>query len=89
MSKIRQQKIDSINKVKLHDNDCGSSYVQIASLTYDIHLLTTHLKSFKKDNHSKRGLIKKVNKRRSLLKYLKKKDKNKYTYIIKCLNIRK
>ena len=89
MSHIQKQKISVINKFKLHDNDCGSSSVQIISLSYDINILTEHLKSFKKDNHSKRGLIKKVSTRKRLLNYLKKKNNNTYNSIIKYLNIRK
>lgn len=82
-------KIDLIEKIKLHKNDCGSSIVQISLLSLEIDALTNHLKKFKKDNHSKVGLIKKVNLRKNLLKYLKKKDKDQYQYITKYLNIRK
>ncbi len=82
-------KIDLINKVRLHEKDCGSTCIQISSLSYDINMLTEHLKIRKKDNHSKRGLIQKVNKRKRLLKYIKKTDNKKYEFIIKLLNIRK
>lgn len=78
-----------IDKLKLHDKDCGSSLIQISLLSLDIDALTNHLKKFKKDNHSKIGLIKKVNLRKTLLKYIKRKDNNKYQYITKYLNIRK
>lgn len=82
-------KIDFIEKIKSNKDDCGSSLVQISTLSFEIDILTEHLKKFKKDNHSKRGLIKKVNLRKALLKYIKNKDKQKYIYITKYLNIRK
>lgn len=82
-------KSDLISQVKLHEKDSGSTCVQISSLSYDINMLTEHLKKFKKDNHSKRGLIGKVNRRKRLLKYIKKTDHEKYESIIKYLNIRK
>lgn len=88
-SELDTNKNELINNLKKHAKDCGSSIVQISTLSFDIDILTNHLKKFKKDNHSKIGLIKKVNLRKSLLKYLKIKDKNKYDYITKYLNIRK
>lgn len=88
-SELKTNKNEILNNLKVHNKDCGSSIVQISSLSFDIDILTTHLKKFKKDNHSKIGLIKKVNLRKSLLKYLKIKDKEKYDYITKYLNIRK
>lgn len=83
------KKNEFIEKNKTNEKDCGSSLVQISLLSLDIENLTNHLKRFKKDNHSKTGLIKKVNLRKKLLQYLKKKDKEKYQYITKYLNIRK
>lgn len=88
-SELNANKKDIIENLRLHNKDCGSSIIQISSLSFDIDVLTTHLKKFKKDNHSKIGLIKKVNLRKSLLKYLRSKDKDKYEYITKYLNIRK
>ena len=88
-SELDINKKELIENLKLHDKDCGSSIVQISTLSFDIDLLTNHLKKFRKDNHSKIGLIKKVNLRKSLLKYLKLKNKDKYDYITKYLNIRK
>ena len=76
-------------KFKKHDTDCGSVEIQISSLSWDILSLTEHLKIHKKDFHSRKGLINKVNKRKSLLKYLNINNKNKYLNIIKKLNIRK
>ena len=84
-----QEKNELIKSLKIHEKDCGSVFVQIASLSYDIKKITNHLNKFKKDFHSKRGLIKKVNTRKKLLKYLKRKDELKYQSTIKYLKIRK
>lgn len=89
MSEIDFNKKEIIDKMKTHSNDCGSTVIQISILSLEIDSLTNHLKKFKKDNHSKIGLIKKVNLRKTLLKYLKRKDNDKYQYITKYLNIRK
>ena len=72
-----------------HDGDTGSPEVQIAILTYRIKELTEHLRTHKHDNHSRRGLLMMVGKRRSLLDYLAKKDINRYRAIIAKLGIRK
>ncbi len=72
-----------------HEGDTGSPEVQIAVLTESIKRLTEHLKSNKKDFHSRRGLLKMVGQRRGLLKYLEKKDIERYRAIIAKLNIRK
>ena len=87
MTKERKQEI--INTYKRETNDTGSPEVQIAILTERIRELTEHLKIHKKDNHSRRGLLKMVGKRRSLLKYLAKKDVNRYREITEKLQIRK
>ena len=87
MTKERKQEI--INTYKRDENDTGSPEVQIALLTERIKELTEHLKIHKKDNHSRRGLLKMVGKRRSLLKYLAKKDVNRYREISEKLAIRK
>ena len=87
MTKERKQEI--INTYKRDENDTGSPEVQIALLTERITELTEHLKVHKKDNHSRRGLLKMVGKRRSLLKYLAKKDVNRYREITEKLAIRK
>lgn len=78
-----------IKKFGKNDKDSGSAEVQIAILTDEINSLTEHLKVNKHDYHSKRGLLMKVGKRRSLLDYLKNKDVVKYRKLIKELNIRK
>lgn len=70
-------------------NDTGSPEVQIAILTYRIRELTEHLKTHKKDHHSRRGLLKMVGKRRGLLDYLKSKDIEAYRALIEKLGIRK
>jgi small subunit ribosomal protein S15 len=69
--------------------DTGSPEVQIAILTERISNLTEHFKSHAKDNHSRRGLLMLVNKRRSLLDYLKKKDEGRYAELIAKLGLRK
>ena len=87
MTKERKQEI--INTFKRDENDTGSSEVQIALLTERINELTEHLKVHKKDNHSRRGLLKMVGKRRNLLNYLEKNDVEKYREIVEKLGLRK
>jgi len=87
MTKERKQEL--INTHKREENDTGSPEVQIALLTERITELTEHLKIHKKDNHSRRGLLKMVGARRSLLNYLAKKDVQRYRDIVKKLGLRK
>ena len=87
MTKERKQEI--INEFKRSENDTGSPEVQVALLTQRINELTDHLKVHQKDNHSRRGLLKMIGKRRNLLSYLSKKDVNRYREIVKKLNLRK
>ena len=87
MTKERKQEI--INKYARAEKDTGSPEVQIAILTERINELTEHLKVHKKDNHSRRGLLKMVGKRRNLLNYLAKKDINRYREIVNQLELRK
>ncbi|MCL2382711.1 MAG: 30S ribosomal protein S15 [Oscillospiraceae bacterium] len=87
MTKERKQEV--IDNFKRDDKDTGSSEVQIALLTERINELTEHLKEHKKDNHSRRGLLQMVGKRRSLLNYLAKTDLPKYREIVEKLNLRK
>ena len=82
-------KASIIEKYKRDEKDTGSPEVQIALLTERINELTEHLKVHKKDNHSRRGLLKMVGKRRNLLNYLAKKDLNRYREIVEKLQIRK
>ena len=87
MTAERKQEI--INTYKRDEKDTGSSEVQIALLTERINELTEHLKIHKKDNHSRRGLLKMVGKRRSLLNYLSRKDVQRYRDIVEKLGLRK
>ena len=87
---ITQERKDAL--IKEHGRaggDTGSPEVQVAILTERILNLTEHFKSHAKDNHSRRGLLMLVNKRRSLLDYLKKKDASRYTDLIAKLGLRK
>ena len=83
------KKTDLIEKFQLHDKDTGSPEVQIALLTERITHLTEHLKTHKKDYHSRRGLLKMVGQRRGLLNYLKKSDVERYQVILKKLGLRR
>jgi small subunit ribosomal protein S15 len=86
---MMQKKKDTIKSLAIHSKDVGSAEVQIGLLTDKITKLATHFKKFKKDKHSTMGLSKSVNKRKKLLAYLKKKNPNSYTKVIKQLNLRK
>ena len=85
----KETKQEVINTYKREEKDTGSPEVQIALLTERINELTEHLKVHKKDNHSRRGLLKMVGKRRNLLNYLAKKDVNRYREIVEKLGLRK
>ncbi len=85
----KELKSQIIEKYKRDENDTGSPEVQIAILSERINELTEHLKVHKKDNHSRRGLLKMVGKRRNLLNYLAKKDINRYREIVSQLGLRK
>jgi small subunit ribosomal protein S15 len=87
VSTIRKQ--DTISKYKQHGSDTGSPEVQVALLTERIVHLTEHLKTNNKDHHSRRGLLKMVGQRRSLLDYLKRKDVGRYKKLIEQLSIRR
>lgn len=78
-----------VGQFRLHDTDTGSPEVQIALLTERINYLTEHFKAHKKDHHSRRGLLKLVSLRRSLLDYLKRNDMERYRTLIERLGIRK
>ena len=79
----------NISAVSLHEKDTGSSEAQIAILTNKIEMLSKHVKQFKKDKHSSVGLLKAVNKRKKLLKYLKNNEIESYKNILTKLNLRK
>ena len=85
----KEKKTQVILENAPHEGDTGSPEVQIAILTARINELTEHLKVHKQDNHSRRGLLKMVGKRRKMLDYLAKKDIERYRYIIAKLGIRK
>ncbi|MGA0242544.1 MAG: 30S ribosomal protein S15 [Candidatus Marinamargulisbacteria bacterium] len=84
----KDQKQASIKKFKTHESDTGSTQVQIALTTDRINYLVTHLKTHKKDNHSRRGLLNLVGLRKRLLKYLKRKDHGEYIRVSKELNLK-
>ncbi|MDD4715394.1 MAG: 30S ribosomal protein S15 [Oscillospiraceae bacterium] len=86
---LKEQKMAVIDANHTHPTDTGSPEVQIAILTERINQLTDHLKVHKKDNHSRRGLLKMVGKRRKMLDYLAKKDVERYRACIAKLGIRK
>jgi len=88
MSITKENKKNIINEFSKNDKDTGSTSVQIAVLTERIKNLTEHFKTHNKDNHSKRGLVLLVNKRKKLLNYLSRKNKSEYSDLIKKLNIR-
>ena len=76
MAITQERKNELINEYKVHETDTGSPEVQIAVLTEQINNLNDHLRTHKKDHHSRRGLLKMVGKRRNLLTYLRNKDFN-------------
>ena len=78
-----------IGSYQLHEKDTGSPEVQIALLSARIEYLTEHFKAHKKDHHSRRGLLKLVSQRRSLLDYVKNKDVDRYRAVIQRLGLRK
>jgi len=84
----KNKKDKLIAKFKTHDNDTGSPEVQIAILSAEITELTEHLKEHRKDFSSRRGLIRKVNQRRKLLRYLEKTDEKSFENIVKKLKIK-
>ena len=83
-----EQTKEIIAKYAVHEGDTGSPEVQIAMLSERVALLTEHLKSHKKDHHSRRGLLKLVGQRRRLLEYLRKKDINRYRTLGEKLGLR-
>ena len=89
MSITAERKQEVINDNARGSGDTGSPEVQVAILTERITNLTEHFKTHAKDNHSRRGLLMLVNKRRSLLDYLKRKDNERYTQLIAKLGLRK
>ena len=88
MALLKDEKANLVKKFQKDENDTGSSEVQVALLTENINKLQSHFKTHKKDHHSRTGLIRMVNLRRKLLAYLKKKDANTHSELIKKLNLR-
>ncbi len=82
-------KSEVIAQYKTHEKDTGSSDVQIALLTARINHLTEHLRTHRKDFHSRRGLLQMASRRRKLLDYVKSEDLNKYNDLLQKLNLRK
>ena len=89
MSITVEDKRKIVSEYRTHDKDTGSPEVQIALYTQRITELTEHLKTHKKDHSSRRGLLKMVGKRNSLLKYLTREDRTRYQQIIGKLGLRK
>lgn len=87
LTKTRKQKV--IKEVAMHDKDTGSPEVQIAILSRRIDELSTHLKTHKKDVHSRRGLLSMVADRQSHLRYLQKKNTRRYNAILKKMDLKK
>jgi small subunit ribosomal protein S15 len=86
---LKDQKTQVITSNRIHETDTGSPEVQVAILTERINQLTEHLKIHKKDKHSRRGLLKMVGARRSMLDYLQRKDVERYRALIAKLGLRK
>ncbi|OGC46348.1 30S ribosomal protein S15 [candidate division WWE3 bacterium RBG_19FT_COMBO_34_6] len=89
MALKKDKKIKIIKSNQIHESDTGSPEVQISLLTEKIARLSDHLKTHKKDNHSRRGLLQMVNKRRRLLSYLKRKDEERYNSVSEKLELSK
>ncbi|PYZ98057.1 30S ribosomal protein S15 [Alteribacter lacisalsi] len=84
-----EHKNEIINEYKTHENDTGSPEVQVAILTKQITTLNDHLRTHKKDHHSRRGLLKMVGQRRNLLTYLRNKDVARYRQLVDKLGLRR
>ncbi|HZG15131.1 MAG TPA: 30S ribosomal protein S15 [Candidatus Bathyarchaeia archaeon] len=89
MALTQEQKNQLIQEYRTHDNDTGSAEVQIALLTVNINSLNEHLRTHKKDHHSRRGLLKMVGQRRNLLNYLKETDVTRYRTLVDRLGLRR
>ncbi|PBB05909.1 MULTISPECIES: 30S ribosomal protein S15 [Salimicrobium] len=89
MALTKERKNEIIEQYKTHENDTGSSEVQIAVLTEQITTLNNHLRYHKHDHHSRRGLLKMVGRRRNLLSYLRDNDIKRYRELIQSLGLRR
>ena len=88
MALLTEEKASIVDKFKRNEGDTGSPEVQIALLTENINKLQSHFKNHNKDHHARAGLIRMVNLRRKLLAYLKRKDADSYSELVKKLNLR-
>ncbi len=89
MALTQERKNEIIQDFKTHENDTGSPEVQVAILTEQINTLNEHLRTHKKDHHSRRGLLKMVGQRRNLLTYLRNKDVTRYRQLVDKLGLRR
>ncbi len=89
MALAKEKKDGIIKKFKLHEDDTGSPEVQVALMTERINNLTEHFKVYKKDRHSRRGLLKLIGQRRRLLDYLMSKSRERYKNLVKKLGLRR
>ncbi len=89
MGLTAEKKREIIEQFAIHEGDTGSPEVQVALLTWRINHLTEHLKVHKKDEHSRRGLLKLVGRRRKLLRYLERTDRQRYRSLIERLGLRR
>ena len=89
MALAKQTKEQIVTEFRTHEGDTGSPQVQVALLSKRINELTEHFKTHKKDNHSRRGLLKMVSQRRSLLDYLKRTDIERYHEVVSRLGLRR
>lgn len=89
MAITQERKTQLIQDFRTHENDTGSPEVQIAILTENINNLNAHLRTHKKDHHSRRGLLKMVGQRRNLLTYLKDMDVQRYRVVVDKLGLRR
>lgn len=89
MAISQERKNEIISEYRVHDTDTGSPEVQIAVLTEEINTLNEHLRTHKKDHHSRRGLLKMVGRRKHLLTYLRDKDIQRYRELIGRLGLRR
>ena len=89
MAVLKEKKQELMQEFKVHEKDTGSPEVQVAIITGRINNLTQHFKVFKKDHNSRRGLLKLIGRRRRLLDYLRKEDKQRYLNLINKLGLRR
>lgn len=89
MAITQERKNELISEYRTHESDTGSAEIQIAILTEEINSLNEHLRTHKKDHHSRRGLFKMVGRRRNLLKYLRENEVSRYRELITRLGLRR